>query len=112
MGLLTVTDDNAGHRTVTSRDAAGNILVNGGSVKIAGGKPTVVANTTEIDIFGLDGGDNISVNEANGPMPAVHLVGGNGDDKLTGGDGTGSRTILSYLLSPLRRYQQEVLRER
>jgi Ca2+-binding RTX toxin-like protein len=55
-------------------------------VKIAGGKPTV-ANTTEIDIFGLDGGDNISVNEANGPMPAVHLFGGNGDDKLTGGSG-------------------------
>ena len=25
---------------------------------------------------------------------------------------TGSRTILSYLLSPLLRYQQEVLRER
>jgi hemolysin D len=25
---------------------------------------------------------------------------------------TGSRTILGYLLSPLRRYQQEVLRER
>jgi Ca2+-binding RTX toxin-like protein len=85
-GLLTVIDDVAGHRIVTSRDAAGNILVNGGSVKVVGGKPTV-ANTTEIDIFGQDGDDNLSVNEANGAMPAVHLFGGNGNDILTGGSG-------------------------
>ena len=63
-----MTDDSAGHRIVTSRDSAGNILVNGGTVKVVGGKPTV-ADTSEIDVFGQDGNDNISVNEANGVLP-------------------------------------------
>jgi hypothetical protein len=30
--LLTVVDDSAGHRIVSSRDAAGNFLINGGSI--------------------------------------------------------------------------------
>src|ERR1700754_4968843 len=83
-GLLTVLGDSASNTIVTNRDNSGRILING--VKAAGGQSTI-NNTTEIDIFGLDGNDNISVNEANGPMPAAHLFGGNGDDKLTGGSG-------------------------
>ena len=67
-GLLTVADDSAGHRIVTSRDSAGSILANGGTVKVVGGKPTV-ADISEIDVFGQDGNDNISVNEANGVSP-------------------------------------------
>ncbi len=75
--LLTATDDLAGHGIVSSRDAAGNILINGGSTKVAGGKPAIV-DVGEIDIFGLDGNDNISVDETNGLMSSVHLFGGNG----------------------------------
>jgi hypothetical protein len=67
--LLTVIDDSAGHRIVSSRDAAGNILIKRDSVKVGGGKPTI-ADVGEIDIFGLDGNDNISVDEANSPIGA------------------------------------------
>lgn len=84
--LLSVFGDALDNTIVTSRDAAGNILVNGGAVNIIGGRPTV-ANTAEIDIFGLGGNDTITVNEANGAMPAAHLFGGDGNDVLTGGSG-------------------------
>ncbi len=40
-GLLSVFDDNADNSIVISRDAAGNILVNGGAVAITGGTSTV-----------------------------------------------------------------------
>jgi Ca2+-binding RTX toxin-like protein len=85
-GLLSVFDDAAGNSIVTSRDAAGNILVNGGSVTVLGGSPTV-ANTSEIDIFGQGGNDTIEVDESFGALPAVHIFGGDGNDKITGGSG-------------------------
>ena len=44
-GVLTTTGDNLDNAITTSRNAAGNILVNGGAVAIQGGTPTV-ANTT------------------------------------------------------------------
>ena len=44
-GILTEFGDAAANTIVTSRDAAGNILVNGGAVTTVGGTPTV-ANTT------------------------------------------------------------------
>ena len=59
---------------VTSRDAAGNILVNGGAVAIMGGTPTV-ANTTLIQVFGQAGNDTITVSEVNGALPAANLFG-------------------------------------
>src|SRR5260221_2445651 len=83
-GLLSVVGDANGNRIVTSRDKAGRILVNG--VKTVGGQPTA-DNTSLIDIFGQGGNDTISVDEANGPMPAVNIFGCDGDDKITGGSG-------------------------
>ena len=83
-GILTVIGDTANNSIVTSRDAAGQIFVNG--VKPIGGSVTV-ANTSLIQIFGQGGNDNISVNEANGPMPAVNIFGGDGNDRITGGSG-------------------------
>ncbi|MBR0716797.1 calcium-binding protein [Bradyrhizobium liaoningense] len=83
-GVLTEFGDSLDNSIVTSRDAAGNILVNGGAVSILGDKPTV-ANTTEIDVFGQAGDDTISLNEANGALPSAHLFGGTGNDTLIGG---------------------------
>ena len=85
-GLLTEFGDAADNTIVTSRDAAGNILVNGGAVATLGGKPTV-ANTTLIQVFGQAGNDTITLNEANGALPAANLFGGDGNDILTGGSG-------------------------
>ena len=51
-GALTVTGDNLNNTITISRNAAGNILVNGGAIAVNGGNPTV-ANTTQISVFGL-----------------------------------------------------------
>src|SRR5262249_17948256 len=67
-------------------DAAGRILVNGGAVPVQGGQPTV-ANTSLIQAFGQGGNDTISLDEANGALPAANLFGGDGNDTLTGGSG-------------------------
>src|SRR5450755_1044541 len=85
-GLLSVFDDNLDNTITASRDAAGNILINGGAVAIAGGRPTV-ANTGTIQVFGTAGNDTISVDETKGAMPAVQLFGGAGNDTLIGGSG-------------------------
>jgi hypothetical protein len=50
---------------VSSRDAAGNLLIKGDSIKWGAESPPL-ASVGEIDIIGLDGNDNISVDEANG----------------------------------------------
>jgi Ca2+-binding RTX toxin-like protein len=83
---LTVIGDNLDNTIVVSRDAAGALLVNGGAVAILGGSPTV-ANTNLIQMFGLGGNDNLSLDEANGALPLAHLFGGTGNDVLTGGSG-------------------------
>ena len=83
---LTVTGDALANAITISRDAPGTILVNGGAVAVAGGTPTV-ANTNLITVNGLDGDDAITFDEANGPLPASQLNGGNGNDTLTGGSG-------------------------
>ena len=70
-GVLSEFGDSAGNTIVTSRDAAGNILVNGGAVAIVGGTPTV-ANTTLIQVFGQTGDDIITMNEVNGALPAAN----------------------------------------
>ena len=72
-GVLTVSGDSADNSIVVSRDAAGRILVNGGAVAVTGGTPTV-ANTTLIQVFGLGGNDTITLNEANGALPAARPV--------------------------------------
>ena len=76
-------------RTTPLRSPAprtGRILVNGGAVIVQGGTATV-ANTTLIQVFGLDGNDNLSLNETNGALPKANIDGGNGNDTITGGSG-------------------------
>ena len=85
-GFLSVFGDVADNSITVSRDAAGNILVNGGAVAITGGRPTV-ANTALMQVFGTGGNDTIALNEANGALPAAQLFGGAGNDTLTGGSG-------------------------
>jgi Ca2+-binding RTX toxin-like protein len=85
-GQLTVNGDAADNTITISRDAAGNILVNGGAIAITGGMPTV-ATTSLVTVNGRAGNDRLAIDEANGPMPAAHLDGGPGDDTLTGGSG-------------------------
>ena len=85
-GLLTEFGDNADNSIVTSRDAAGRILVNGGAVPVIGGTATV-ANTSMIQAFGLGGDDTITLDESNGALPAANLFGGAGNDTITGGSG-------------------------
>jgi Ca2+-binding RTX toxin-like protein len=85
-GVLTVNGDALDNTITISRDAAGNILVNGGAVAVVGGTPTV-ANTSLIQVFGLDGQDVISLDEANGALPRANLFGGAANDTLTGGAG-------------------------
>ena len=84
--VLSAIGDSNGNSIKISRDAAGNLLVNGGAVKIVGGKPTV-ANTSLIQAFGQDGNDTITLDETNGAIPAADLFGGDGNDTLTGGSG-------------------------
>jgi Ca2+-binding RTX toxin-like protein len=85
-GSLAVFGDAQNNAIVVSRDAAGKILVNGGAVHVLGGTPTV-ANTSQISVFGLGGNDTITLNEANGALPAALLFGGDGHDTITGGSG-------------------------
>jgi Ca2+-binding RTX toxin-like protein len=85
-GSLNVIGDALNNTTTISRDTAGRILVNGGAVSVQGGQPTV-ANTGLIQVFGQAGNDTITLDEANGALPAAQLFGGDGNDTLTGGSG-------------------------
>jgi len=82
-GVLTVTGDDQDNIITVSRDPAGTLLVNGGAVPVTGGVATT-NNTTLIQIFGLKGNDTLTVDDSNGPMPPANLIGGEGDDTLTG----------------------------
>jgi hypothetical protein len=83
-GTLRVAGDDQDNTIVVSRDAAGNILVNGGAVPIQGG-PATVANTSLILLNGGAGNDHLTIDETNGPLPTARLDGGAGDDVLTAG---------------------------
>src|SRR5688572_12193901 len=85
-GTLTVFGDNLDNNITVSRNAAGNLLVNGGAVNIIGGSSTV-ANTSLIQIFGQGGNDTITLSETNGALPRGNLFGGIGNDTLIGGSG-------------------------
>ena len=85
-GVLTVIGDSLDDLVTLSRDAAGNILINGGAVAIQGGTATV-ANTTLIQAFGLAGANSIRLDETNGALPAANQFGGDGNDTLTGSSG-------------------------
>ena len=85
-GQLTEFGDALDNTIITSRNAAGQILVNGGAVPVLGGTATV-ANTALITAFGQGGNDTIKLDEANGALPAANLFGGAGNDTLIGGSG-------------------------
>ena len=72
-GTLTITGDENDNTIIASRDVAGVILVNGGTVPVTGGVPTV-ATTSLIRIIGLDGNDVLTVDDANGPMPPANTL--------------------------------------
>ena len=85
-GVLTIAGDDLDNIIIVSRDAAGNLRVNGGAVSIMGGVPTL-ANTAFIQIFGHGGNDQISLDESNGALPKANLFGEAGNDTLSGGSG-------------------------
>jgi Ca2+-binding RTX toxin-like protein len=85
-GTLVIFGDALDNTIDVSRDAAGVLKVNSGSVSILGGTPTV-ANTSLIQIFSQGGNDTISLTESIGLLPAALLFGGDGNDTLTGGSG-------------------------
>jgi Ca2+-binding RTX toxin-like protein len=85
--VLTVLGDAGDNRITIGRDAAGDIQVNGGTVRVFGGAPTV-ANTAAISVFGLCGNDTITMDETNGRLPSGFLFGGDGNDTLVGGSAT------------------------
>ena len=66
-GLLSITGDNGDDTIAVSRDAAGQILINGGAISVQGDQPTLV-NTTEIDVFGGNGNDTISLDNVAPPQ--------------------------------------------
>ena len=99
-GVLTVIGDNADNTIIVGRDVPGNILVNGGAVTIIGG-PATVTNTVLIEVFGRDGHDQLTIDQAGGVMPAADLFGEGGNDTLTGASaiddlfgGPGSDTLI------------------
>src|SRR5690349_12894906 len=75
VGLLSITGNGNGDTIVVSRDAAGNLLVNGGAVNVKGGASTV-ANTSLIQISGKNGNDTLALDETNGPLPRAFIFGG------------------------------------
>ena len=82
--ILIAAGDNLNNPIAVSRDAAENILVNGGAVSVEGGQPRV-ANTSVIETFGEASSDKIVLDETNGVLPSAFLFGGAGNDVLTGG---------------------------
>jgi Ca2+-binding RTX toxin-like protein len=85
-GVLTIMGDDLPNIIIVSRNAAGAILINDGLVVIQGGTPTV-GNTTLIQIFGKEGDDELTLNEASGALPRAQIFGEGGHDTLTGGSG-------------------------
>lgn len=80
---LVVTGNDADNVIVITRDALGNILVNGGNVPISNG-PATVSNTTLIRIWGRGGNDELRIDESGSQLPPVELFGEAGNDHLVG----------------------------
>ena len=86
IGLLSIVGNDLDNNIAVGRDVAGSIRINGGTVPIAGGSPTV-SNTFLIQIFGRAGNDQLLLDETYGPLPKANMFGEIGDDTLTGGSG-------------------------
>ena len=85
-GVLSVFGDGLDNDIQISRTPAGVILINGRAVPVSGGTATV-ANVGLIKVFGQRGNDTIALNEANGALPRTNLLGGVGNDTLSGSNG-------------------------
>jgi Ca2+-binding RTX toxin-like protein len=83
-GTLTLFGDALANALTVGRDTAGQLIVNGGTVPVAGGIPTI-DTTTLIQAFGQGGDDSLALDEANGPLPRAQLFGGTGNDTVHGG---------------------------
>jgi Ca2+-binding RTX toxin-like protein len=59
------------------------ILVNGGAVPVTGGVATLTS-TTLIRLLGMGGNDILQVGDGSSIMPPAQILGGDGDDTLTG----------------------------
>ncbi len=84
--VLRVTGDGEANVVAVGKSAAGQLVVNGGAVPIAGGTATV-ANTATIVVTTGAGDDVVRIDEANGAMPKSTMFLGSGDDHGTGGSG-------------------------
>jgi Ca2+-binding RTX toxin-like protein len=84
--VVTLLGDDDGNVLTSSRNAAGAILINGGTIAIQGGIPTV-ANTILIEAVGRGGNDTLALDEASGALPRASFTGGVGNDVLRGGSG-------------------------
>lgn len=83
-GTLNITADASDNDVTVSRTVAGALLVNGGAVAIAGATPTV--NNAFLTVMnGLDGNDNLTLDETNGLLQAATFHGGAGNDVMIGG---------------------------
>ena len=103
-GVLNIIGDAHANTIAVSRDAGGNIVVNNGNrnLVIHGGRPKV-ASTRLIQVLGLGGNDNLSLNQAKGALPKASISGGAGNDTIIGGSGndtlvggSGNDTLLGH----------------
>jgi len=96
-GVLSVTGGSGDDAIAITRDAAGQILINGGAISAQSaqeGQPTLT-NANRIVVVGGNGNDTISLDNIAPPagqalpqaLPPATLFGGNGNDTLIGGDG-------------------------
>jgi Ca2+-binding RTX toxin-like protein len=85
-GSLVVLGDQTDNTITIGRKASGDLLVNNGAVQIGGNKRSF-SSSSSIQVFGFGGNDTISVDETNGPVQAVQMFGGRGNDILKGGSG-------------------------
>jgi Ca2+-binding RTX toxin-like protein len=83
---LLFTGDDGDNNITISRDGGGHLFGNGGAIAISPNTATVT-NTQLIHVNGGDGNDVIALDETNGALPAAELLGGDGNDTLTGGSG-------------------------
>ncbi len=77
-GVLTIVGGPPDEVIVVSRNAAGTLRVNGGSIPISGGVPTV-ANTVLISVSGAGGNDQLLLDESHGALPKASLAGDAGN---------------------------------
>src|SRR5690242_19391996 len=83
-GNLMVVGDSANNTITVSRTPNGTIQVNGAAVPFGGGVLNV-AQTALITVTAGPGNDTVTFNTTNGSLPKGTLLGGKGDDSLTGG---------------------------